>query len=44
MSELRSVCIYCGSSPGSDPAFVAAARQLGKVLAETGISLVYGGG
>ena len=44
MSELRSVCIYCGSSPGSDPAFVAAARQFGKVLAENGISLVYGGG
>ncbi len=44
MSELRSVCIYCGSSPGSDPAFVAAAQHLGKVLAENGISLVYGGG
>jgi hypothetical protein len=44
MSELRKVCVYCGSSPGSDPAFVAAARQFGKVLATNRIGLVYGGG
>ncbi|HEX5862959.1 MAG TPA: TIGR00730 family Rossman fold protein, partial [Casimicrobiaceae bacterium] len=44
MSELRSVCVYCGSSLGSDPAFVAAARHFGTLLAENGIGLVYGGG
>ena len=41
---IRSVCVYCGSSPGTDPQFVAAARQLGADLANNGIRLVYGGG
>ena len=36
--------MYCGAGPGSDPAFVAAARALGAVLADNGIGLVYGGG
>ena len=44
MSELRNVCVYCGSSPGHDPSFVAAAQQFGKSLAQNGIGLVYGGG
>lgn len=44
MSEIRTVCVYCGSGPGTDPAFVEAARQFGKTLAENGIRLVYGGG
>jgi uncharacterized protein (TIGR00730 family) len=44
MSHLRSVCVYCGSGPGGDPAFVAAARALGKVLAQNKIRLIYGGG
>ncbi len=44
MSYLRSVCVYCGSGPGGDPAFVAAARAFGKVLAQNKIRLVYGGG
>ena len=44
MSEIRTVCVYCGSSPGNNPAFVAAARQLGAILAQSGIGLVYGGG
>jgi hypothetical protein len=44
MSKLRNICVYCGSSPGTDPGFVAAARQFGKILAESGIGLVYGGG
>jgi uncharacterized protein (TIGR00730 family) len=44
MSYLRSVCVYCGSGPGGDPAFVAAARALGKVLAQNKIRLIYGGG
>jgi hypothetical protein len=37
------VCVFCGSSPGTDPAFAAAAERLGTALAERGIGLVYGG-
>jgi uncharacterized protein (TIGR00730 family) len=38
-----NVCVFCGSSPGTNPAFAAAARRLGAGLAERGIGLVYGG-
>ncbi|KAI1765933.1 hypothetical protein GGR53DRAFT_242277 [Hypoxylon sp. FL1150] len=38
------VCVYCGSSPGHNPAYVEAARELGKFMAENKIDLVYGGG
>jgi uncharacterized protein (TIGR00730 family) len=41
---LRNVCVYCGSSPGRDPAFLKAAQELGRHLAEGGLGLVYGGG
>lgn len=44
MNNIRSVCVYCGSSNGNDPTYVAAARQLGRLLAEDGLTLVYGGG
>jgi uncharacterized protein (TIGR00730 family) len=44
MSTIRTLCVYCGSGPGTDPAFIAAARTLGKLLAENGVRLVYGGG
>jgi uncharacterized protein (TIGR00730 family) len=44
MSTLKRICVYCGSGPGSDPAFVAAARAFGAALADNGIGLVYGGG
>lgn len=44
MSKLRTICVYCGSGPGKNPAFVAAARAFGKILAENKIGLVYGGG
>jgi hypothetical protein len=44
MSEIRKVCVYCGSGPGKDPDFVLAARQFGKIMAENGVGLVYGGG
>lgn len=36
--------MFCGSSPGRDPAFLGAARDLGRTLAERGIGVVYGGG
>ncbi len=44
MNKIRKICVYCGSGPGTDPAFVQAARDFGKILAENGIGLVYGGG
>jgi uncharacterized protein (TIGR00730 family) len=44
MSKIKAICVYCGSSPGTDPAFTATARGFGKILAENGVRLVYGGG
>jgi uncharacterized protein (TIGR00730 family) len=44
VSKIRTICVYCGSSPGTDPAFVEAARAFGAVLASNGIRLVFGGG
>src|ERR1700735_4194161 len=44
MSKINAICVYCGSSPGTDPAFMEAARDFGKVLAHNGIRLVWGGG
>ncbi|MFL6798392.1 MAG: TIGR00730 family Rossman fold protein [Xanthobacteraceae bacterium] len=44
MSGIKSICVYCGSGPGTDPAFIAAAQGLGRILAENRIRLVYGGG
>jgi uncharacterized protein (TIGR00730 family) len=44
MSPIRTVCVYCGSGPGTDDAFIQAARRLGELLARDGVGLVYGGG
>ena len=44
MSIIKTVCVYCGSGPGTNPRFVEAAIAFGKALAEDGIRLVYGGG
>ena len=41
---LRSLCVFCGSRSGTNPAFEAAARETGRLLGERGIRLVYGGG
>lgn len=41
---MKSVCVYCGSKPGADPRFAAAATSVGNLLAVTGRTLVYGGG
>ncbi|CAG9165339.1 Putative cytokinin riboside 5'-monophosphate phosphoribohydrolase [Cupriavidus laharis] len=41
---MKSVCVYCGSSPGNRPEYAQAARALGKALVENDMSLVYGGG
>lgn len=40
----RRLCVFCGSSPGGDPVYIEAARDLGRYLAEQNITLVYGGG
>jgi uncharacterized protein (TIGR00730 family) len=44
MSNIKTVCVYCGSGPGTNPQFMDAAVAFGKALAENGIRLVYGGG
>ena len=44
MGHLTSLCVYCGSAPGTDPAIAEAAVILGRAMAESGIRLVYGGG
>src|SRR6202022_170804 len=44
MNMIKTICVYCGSGPGTNPRFVEAAIALGKALAENGIRLVYGGG
>jgi len=41
---LRSICVFCGASPGATPIYQEAAEALGRHLAENGIQLVYGGG
>jgi uncharacterized protein (TIGR00730 family) len=40
---MRTVCVFCGSSPGFDAAFIDGARALGGAIAATGRTLVYGG-
>jgi hypothetical protein len=42
--RLTAVAVYCGSNPGTDPAYAEVAASLGKTLAERGLRLVYGGG
>lgn len=43
MKELKSICVYCGSSPGRLNAYATAARALAATLVEQNIRLVYGG-
>ena len=44
LSKIRNICVYCGSGPGTNPAFARAAQDFGKVLADNAIGLVFGGG
>ncbi len=41
---MKRICVFCGSSPGARPEYVQAARQLGVILAQRKIGLVFGGG
>ncbi|KXH60266.1 decarboxylase family protein [Colletotrichum salicis] len=43
-SRSITICVYCGSSTGNDPAHLQAARDLARLMAARGIKLVYGGG
>ena len=40
---MKQICVFCGSSPGTNPAYVRAAEELGTLLAQRNIGLVYGG-
>ena len=44
MNTIRSICVYCGSSPGNGDLYLKAGHTLGRAIAQTGLQLVYGGG
>jgi uncharacterized protein (TIGR00730 family) len=44
MNTIRSVCVYCGSSPGRDETYAKAGHLLGRSIAKSGLRLIYGGG
>lgn len=44
MAAFQRICVFCGSSSGAQPAFLAAAADFGRLLAAEGVTLVYGGG
>lgn len=44
MSDIHSIAVFCGSKVGADPAFRECAQCFGRLLAERGVRLVYGGG
>ncbi len=44
LDRVKSVAVYCGSSPGHDGSFVSAAQALGALIAAQDLTLVYGGG
>jgi hypothetical protein len=41
--NVKRVAVYCGSANGSDPAYLAEAKALGRAIAEAGLGMVYGG-
>lgn len=43
-TAIKSVCVFCGSNPGAEAQFASTAASLGRLLAQSGIRLVYGGG
>jgi uncharacterized protein (TIGR00730 family) len=44
MAAIKTICVYCGSGFGANPGFIEAAEELGRLMAENGLGLVYGGG
>ena len=43
MPELSSICVFCGSNAGANPAYLEAAEVVGRALAQHGVRIVYGG-
>ena len=41
---IKRLAVYCGSASGTDPMFADAARELGRVMVDRGLELIYGGG
>ena len=41
---MKRICVFCGSNKGAKPAYIEAAKSLGKVLVKKNIGLIYGGG
>ncbi|MBM7662382.1 uncharacterized protein (TIGR00730 family) [Bacillus mesophilus] len=44
MNNIKSICVFCGSSTGAHPNYIEQAKKLGAFLAENDIELIYGGG
>jgi uncharacterized protein (TIGR00730 family) len=44
MNAIRSICVYCGSSPGRDESYLESGHALGRSIADSGLRLIYGGG
>jgi uncharacterized protein (TIGR00730 family) len=44
MINIKSLCVFCGSKNGKNPAYIASAKRLGELMAERSVTLVYGGG
>ena len=42
--KLKNICVFCGSKTGKDPAFEKAASELGRLIAENGVRLIFGAG
>jgi len=44
MTDKPTICVYCGSSPGSDPQYLTAAEEIGQGIASAGWRMIYGAG
>jgi uncharacterized protein (TIGR00730 family) len=44
LRQIQRLCVFCGSSTGSRPAYSEAAAELGRALANSGVALIFGGG
>ncbi len=40
MNTIRSICVYCGSSPGNNELYMKAGRILGRSIAQAGLELI----
>lgn len=41
---MKSICVFCGASPGKDPIYIETAREVGRSIARHGLRMIYGGG